>query len=114
MEQRISFADGFLLIFAINDKESFELLKGIKDKILKEKHMKKFPIILVGNKNDLENERKVDYSEAKALADSWKCEYIETSEKTNYNCKEIFNKLIENIIKPKSNSVKNGHKCSII
>ena len=50
-------------------------------------------MILVGNKKDLENERKINYDEAKNLADTWGIEYIETSAKENYNCKEVFEKI---------------------
>ena len=104
MDMWISFGEGFLLVFAINDKESFTLLKGKHDRILKGKHGVKCPILLVGNKYDLENERKVTYAEAKAQADAWGIEYIETSAKTNFNCKEAFEKLAQNIAKSKYKS----------
>ena len=90
MDMWISFGEGFLLVFAINDKESFTLLRGKHDRVLKGKHRVKCPILLVGNKQDLENERQVTYAEAKAQADSWGIEYMETSAKTNFNCKESF------------------------
>ena len=45
---------------------------------------------------------KVQYSEAKQLADSWGIEYMETSAKTNFNCKEAFEKLALEIIKTKT------------
>ena len=70
MDMWISFGEGFLLVFAINEPESFEILKQKHDRVLKGKHGVKCPIILVGNKQDLANERKVTYDEAKQLADS--------------------------------------------
>ena len=100
MDMWISFGEGFLLVFAINDKESFTLLKG--------KHGAKCPILLVGNKQDLENERQVTYAEAKAQADSWGIEYMETSAKTNFNCKEAFEKLAQKIVKAKLQSSNTG------
>ena len=57
---------------------------------------------MVGNKQDLENERKVPHADAKQLADSWGIEYIETSAKTNFNCKEAFEKLAQKIVKAKT------------
>ena len=104
MDMWISFGEGFLLVFAINDAESFELLKGKYERVMKGKHNEPCPIILVGNKSDLENERKVDSKDAKALADSWKCEYIETSAKTNHNCKEAFERLSAKIVEFKEGS----------
>ena len=114
MDMWISFGEGFLLVFAINDRESFELIKGKRERVLKGKHGEKCPIILVGNKQDLEEERQVQTAEAKALADSWKIEYIETSAKTNYNCKEAFEKLAFQIMKVKTNDKKGGTCCTII
>ncbi len=101
MDMWINFGEGFLLVFAINEPESFEILKQKHDRVLKGKHGVKCPIILVGNKQDLANERKVTYDEAKQLADSWGVEYIETSAKTNFNCKEAFEKLASKIVESK-------------
>ena len=115
MDMWISFGEGFLLVFAINDKESFNLLKGKRDRVLKGKHGAKCPILLVGNKQDLENERQVTYAEAKAQASAWGIEYMETSAKTNFNCKEAFEKLAQTIVKSKIlNSRGRTCRCNII
>ena len=118
MDMWISFGEGFLLVFAINDKESFNLIKSKHDRILRGKHGVKCPIVLVGNKQDLENERQVNYSEAKEMADKWGIEYIETSAKTNFNCKEAFEMLAQKIVQKKGkNSGKGGKSrtcCNII
>ena len=102
MDMWISFGEGFLLVFAINDNESFEAIKAKKERVLKGKHNQKCPLVLVGNKQDLSNDRQVPYSVAKELADSWGVEYIETSAKTNFNCKEAFEKLAKKIVEQKS------------
>ena len=115
MDMWISFGDGFLLVFAINDAESFEALKLKYERVMKGSHNKTTPLILVGNKSDLENERKVDFQDAKKLADSWKCEYIETSAKTNHNCKEAFEKLSAKILENKNtNDNNNSCNCNIL
>ena len=114
MDMWISFGEGFLLVFAINDSESFELLKGKHERVLKGKHGAKCPILLVGNKQDLENERKVTLAEAKQVAESWGIEYIETSAKTNFNCKEAFEKLAQKIVAmKKTDGGKDKCKCNI-
>ena len=112
----ISFGDGFLLVFALNDPESFEALKTKHERVMKGSHNETTPLILVGNKSDLENERKVDFQDAKKLADSWKCEYIETSAKTNHNCKEAFEKLSTIILNKKlaNDSNKKSCNCNIL
>ena len=102
MDMWISFGEGFLLVFDINNLLSFESLKPKYERILKGKHGVKCPILLVGNKQDLEKERKVAYADAKQLADSWGIEYIETCPKTNFNCYEAFEKLAQKIVKAKA------------
>ena len=115
MAQWVSFGEGFLLVFAINSKESFTSIKDLHDQILKRKQGEKCPILLVGNMQDLEEERQVIYAEAKAQAKAWGIEYIETSAKTNFNCKEAFEKIALNIIKEKSKDLRAGkNKCVII
>ena len=115
MDMWISFGEGFLLVFAINDAESFELIKGKHDRVLKGKHGTKCPIVLVGNKQDLDNERQVTKDDADNLAKSWGAEYIETSAKNNFNCKEAFEKLAQTIVKSKIlNSRGSTCPCNII
>ena len=111
MDMWINFGEGFLLVFALNDRESFDLIKNKRDRILKGKHGENTPMVLVGNKYDLSSERKVQTEEAKSLADQWKIEYIETSALTNHNVKEAFNKLALKIAELKSK--KGGCCCSI-
>ena len=98
-----SFGEGFLLVFAINDKESFQCLNKKRERILKVKKGNFVPMILVGNKQDLSNERKVSYEEAKQLADSWGIEYIETSAtaKTKFNYKVPFEKISIKVVSTK-------------
>ena len=111
MDSWINFGDGFLLIFAINDEESFKMLEKKRERILKNKLGAPGPILLVGNKQDLDNERQVEYAEAKALADKWKVEYIETSAKTNFNCKEAFERLAVKIVESNKSLVSQRGKC---
>ena len=54
MDTWINFGDGFLLVFAINDKESFNCLNEKRNRIIQIKNGKPCPILLVGNKQDLE------------------------------------------------------------
>ena len=115
MDMWISFGEGFMLMFAINDEISFDLLKGKYERVLRGKKGIKYPMILVGNKQELEKERQVSYISAMTLADSWGIKYIETSDKTNYNCKEAFEILAKEIISFKKNKKnKSEKKCQII
>ena len=107
----ISFGEGFLLVFAINDEQSLEVIKRKYERVKKGKHNTKVPFLLVGNKQDLENDRKITYEAAKKVAQEWGVEYIETSAKTNFNCKEAFEKMAQKIVELKC-SADSDKKCS--
>mmetsp|Transcript_589 Transcript_589/g.2106 ORF Transcript_589/g.2106 Transcript_589/m.2106 type:complete len:119 (-) Transcript_589:623-979(-) len=55
------------------------------------------PIILVGNKCDLDNQRQVSKEEGMKKAESIGCSYLETSAKTSQNVDEAFLILLEYI-----------------
>ena len=110
-DMRIKYGEGFLLVFAINDKNSFDLIPQKIERIIKEKHDEAFPMILVGSKQDLTNNREVSYDEAKQLADSWNIEYIETSAKNNFNCDEAFEHLAPKIYEYKSRQKRKRSSC---
>ena len=111
-DQWISFGEGFLLVFAINDKKSFDSIKEIYNRLKRRTEIYLHKLILVGNKKDLENERKVTYSEAKSQADEWNIEYIETSTKTDFNCKKAFENLARTIFRSRYKG--RGSTCIII
>jgi small GTP-binding protein len=75
----INFGEAFLLVFSITDRESFLELNKKQIKISKLKG--NVPVILIGNKVDLANQRTVSRVEAEELAKSWGADYIETSAK---------------------------------
>ena len=112
----INFGEGFLLVFSINDYESFEFLKDIYKIILKFKNYRNYPILLVGNKLDLKNERVVPYSEAKELADSWGIEYCEISTRNDSDCQKILEKIIKkyNAIQKEKSQYKGPPLCCIL
>lgn len=51
--------DGFLLIFAIDSRSSFQELRQLQQQILRVKNENSYPMLLVGNKSDLDAERRV-------------------------------------------------------
>uniref|UniRef100_A0AC11DDN1 RAS related n=1 Tax=Ovis aries TaxID=9940 RepID=A0AC11DDN1_SHEEP len=56
-EQYMRAGHGFLLVFAINDRQSFNEVGKLFTQILRVKDRDDFPIVLVGNKADLETQR---------------------------------------------------------
>ena len=104
----INLADGFLLVFGVDDNKTFETLgewiKSIEEKC----DISKKVLFLVGNKIDKEN-RKVTKEEALSFAKTNKIRYFETSAKTGDGIKEIFNLLFEEVYK-KSKEIENLEK----
>jgi len=66
--------------------------------------------VLIGNKSDLESERKVDYQEGRDYADGQGLIFFEASAKTGGNIPEIFNTISEIIPKEETRKKKKGFK----
>lgn len=90
---------GFLLVYNITDKTSFDNVITLHDKILRTKDAAKVPVVLVGNKCDLVDERVVGEEEGKQLAASWDCPFHETSAKEKIRNEDCFFDLVREIRK---------------
>ena len=58
-EQYMRTGEGFLLVYSITDRQSFDEIRTFQQQILRVKDKDYFPMIVVGNKCDLEGERQV-------------------------------------------------------
>jgi len=58
-EQYMRTGEGFILVYSITARESFEEINQFHQQILRVKDKDNFPMVLVGNKCDLEYERQV-------------------------------------------------------
>merc|ERR1712018_174938 len=58
-EQYMRSGEGFLLVFSVTDRTSFEEAARFHKDILRSKDRDEFPVMLVGNKADLQNQRMV-------------------------------------------------------
>jgi small GTP-binding protein len=91
-------SEGILLVFDLTSQESFVALdEWIEDL---EKVEKDLPIILVGNKSDLDA-RDVSEEEINKIINDKKFDYFETSALNGSNVNEAFIKLTELVIKHK-------------
>ena len=105
---------GAILVYSIDDKSSFENIKNIWINDINIYNLK-IPIVLVGNKKDLEIERIISEEEGRKIAEENNFSFFETSAKTGENINQIFEKLVEiipNDIKEKyaNNNIKNNNK----
>lgn len=96
-EQYMRTGEGFLLVYSITSRQSFEEITTFQQQILRVKDKDYFPMVMVGNKCDLENEREVPKSEGEALAKSFGCKFIETSAKSRINVDKAFYDIVREI-----------------
>jgi len=96
-EQYMRTGEGFLLVYSITSRQSFEEIMTFQQQILRVKDKDYFPIILVGNKCDLEGERVVSREEGAHVARQFGCKFIETSAKSRINVDNAFYDLVREI-----------------
>ena len=100
-----------MLVYDITDLESFKDLNSWLIEI--EKYASKNVYkILVGNKSDMERERKVTVKEGKDFAAQYNMKFFETSAKESTNVSEAFITMTRDIINP--NNDKKKHKPRVI
>jgi GTPase KRas protein len=58
-EQYMRTGEGFLLVYSITSRESFDEIRTFQQQILRVKDKDVFPMVVVGNKLDLASERRV-------------------------------------------------------
>ncbi|KAI4789828.1 hypothetical protein KUCAC02_035007, partial [Chaenocephalus aceratus] len=81
---------GFALVYSITAQSTFNDLQDLREQILRVKDTEDVPMILVGNKCDLEVERVVAKDSGVGLARQWNsCAFLETSAKSKINVNEI-------------------------
>ena len=90
--------NGVLVVYDITDRESFENLNSWLIEIEKNANKNVYKL-LIGNKCDLEDKRKVTYQEGKDFASSNGMQFLETSAKTDTKVKDAFERLTQEIIK---------------
>jgi len=87
---------GCFIVYDITNEASFENVEKWYEHVQKEAG-KDISIILVGNKCDLENERKVSKEKGQDKAKNLNCAFFETSALSGINIAEIFDDLANNI-----------------
>ncbi|XP_041474631.1 dexamethasone-induced Ras-related protein 1-like [Lytechinus pictus] len=94
----ISTAHAFVLVYSIDDSASFENVKQIYNQIQEQRtNFGDIPIVVVGNKSDLELQRRVDIDDARVTLaqNNWHCAHVEASAKENSLILDIFQKLLQ-------------------
>lgn len=90
--------DGFMLVYSITDDQTFEDIRSIRDQILRVHSDRKVPMIVVGNKVDLADDRAVSKEEGSRVASEFGAQFMEVTAKEDFKIKDSFNALIRSIL----------------
>jgi len=86
---------GFLLVFSITSASSLRELSELREQIIRIKDDDNVPIVIVGNKSDLEEDRVVTRQKAFSVSQSWgNAPYYETSARR----RGWFSNILENVM----------------
>ncbi len=103
---------GFVLVYSITSQSTFNDLTDLREQILRVKDTDKVPMVLAGNKCDLEDDRMVGKEQGSGLASQWGgVTFLETSARKKINVDEVFFDLVRQINKQmpeKANKKKKG------
>ncbi|XP_063642439.1 ras-related and estrogen-regulated growth inhibitor isoform X1 [Pan troglodytes] len=97
-EGHMRWGEGFVLVYDITDRGSFEEVLPLKNILDEVKKPKNVTLILVGNKADLDHSRQVSTEEGEKLATELACAFYECSACTGEgNITEIFYELCREV-----------------
>ncbi|KAH8882728.1 ras small monomeric GTPase [Thozetella sp. PMI_491] len=90
---------GFLLVFSIVSRTSLAELATLREEIIRIKDDENIPIVIVGNKADLEDQRSVERAKAFSISQRWGAPYYEASARTRTNVDEVFTDLCRQMLR---------------
>lgn len=92
-------ATGFILVYNITSRTSFELIPKLFTTLIKVRQYRMTPVLLVGTKADLLEERKVTKEEGQNLAQRYRCDFVETSARTRDGIQSAFSSMANAVVK---------------
>lgn len=101
---------GFVLAYSIIAQSTFNDIPDLHQLIVRVKDTDKVPMVLVGNKCDLTDQRVITSEQGEALAQKFGCRFIEASAMTKINVDQIFQDLVRQIRDATASLRKPGQK----
>ena len=109
----IQLADGFLMVFAVDNRKSFEKVNDWIKFIDEHVDLKEKVLYLVGNKIDIK-EREVEKEEGEEFAKKMGIKYRETSAKTGEGTEEVFQEIYKDVYeRSKQNNLEKNNNQTI-
>lgn len=88
-------SDAFALVYAVDDPQSLEAVKSLREEILEVKEDRFTPIVVIGNKIDRQSERQLNSEDVLSTVElDWNHSFMESSAKDNINVVESFRELL--------------------
>lgn len=92
-------AEGFLIVYSLVMQSTFTDLADMVEQLFRVKDATDVPMVIVGNKCDMDDERTVSRAEGQAFAGTFSnCGFLEASAKTRVNIDEAFEELVGRVI----------------
>lgn len=108
-------SEAFVIVYSVTSQQTFQDIKSMQDQIIKVKGTDRVPILLVGNKIDLEHLREVSTFEGMALAHQWCSPFLEASAKNRSSVNDIFVEIVRELNYSQQKRPKSFcSKCTII
>ncbi|XP_038258821.1 GTP-binding protein Rit2 [Dermochelys coriacea] len=101
-DQYMRGGEGFIICYSITDRQSFQEAAEFKELIYRVRHTYDIPLVLVGNKIDLEEFRQVSTEEGMSLAREYSCSFFETSAALRVYIDDVFHGLVREIRRKES------------
>ncbi|XP_066591452.1 GTP-binding protein Rit2-like isoform X1 [Prorops nasuta] len=96
-DQYMRCGEGFMICYSVTDRHSFQEVLEYRKLISRVRANEDIPLVLVGNKFDLQNHRQVTTEEGKALANQLGCPFYETSAALRQFIDDAFYSLVRQI-----------------
>uniref|UniRef100_A0A914DWX5 Uncharacterized protein n=1 Tax=Acrobeloides nanus TaxID=290746 RepID=A0A914DWX5_9BILA len=87
----------YMVIYSVDNRESFTRAAQILYRLYDHRRNTPLPLILVGNKVDLQRKRKVSYIEGKMLSKIYKCSFVEVSALLSMNMESVWSETLKKL-----------------
>jgi len=102
-ELYIKSGKGFLLVYSVNDESSLQELLALREQVLRIKDSINVPMVLIGNKCDLIDERVLQPQDGIKISEKWgRVPFYETSAMHKTNVDEAFIDVVRQIMRNES------------
>jgi len=105
--------DGWIIVFSVTESRSFDVVTEIYERLLAA-GADAPPVVIVGNKSDLTDQRRISSEEGRRRAEKCGAQYVETSAKEGRCVNDVFEALIREIERRSGEPIKPEEKCRVL